>query len=102
MLDYANAVVYWPLDQLRAEFEVGCTAKDTDPEEEILSHLGVEVETDALWKLVKTNLQAGRIRMLFVADRIPAEFRRIVEFLNQQMDQRRCWRWSYGNLPAKA
>jgi phosphoglycolate phosphatase-like HAD superfamily hydrolase len=35
---------------------------------------------------VKTNLQAGRIRMLFVADRIPAELRRIVEFLNEQMD----------------
>src|SRR3974390_357283 len=26
------------------------------------------------------------IRMLFVADRIPAELRRIVEFLNEQMD----------------
>jgi phosphoglycolate phosphatase-like HAD superfamily hydrolase len=35
---------------------------------------------------VKTNLQAGWIRMLFVADRIPAELRRIVEFLNEQMD----------------
>jgi hypothetical protein len=35
---------------------------------------------------VKTNLQAGRIRMLFVADRIPAELRRIVEFLNEQTD----------------
>ena len=35
---------------------------------------------------MKTNLLAGRIRMLFVADIIPLELRRIVEFLNEQMD----------------
>lgn len=35
---------------------------------------------------MKTNLQAGRIRMVFLADAIPAELRRIVEFLNEQMD----------------
>ena len=35
---------------------------------------------------MKTNLQAGRVRMVFVADVIPAELRRIVEFLNGQMD----------------
>jgi hypothetical protein len=35
---------------------------------------------------VKTNLQAGRIRLIFVADKIPSSLRRIVEFLNGQMD----------------
>jgi len=34
----------------------------------------------------KKRFETGRIRMLFVADQIPAELRRIVEFLNQQMD----------------
>jgi hypothetical protein len=38
------------------------------------------------WQKVKTNLQAGRVRMLFVADVIPPELRRIIEFLNTQMD----------------
>lgn len=38
------------------------------------------------WQAVKTNLAAGRIRMLFVADLIPPELRRIIEFLNRQMD----------------
>jgi hypothetical protein len=59
---------------------------NTDPEEEIRKHLGAE-DAEALWQLVKTNLQAGRIRMLFVADHIPAELRRIVEFLNKQMNR---------------
>lgn len=38
------------------------------------------------WLRVKTNLEAGRIRLLFVADAIPAELRRIIEFLNEQMN----------------
>jgi hypothetical protein len=48
--------------------------------------LGIDIDPQTLWHQVKTNLQAGHIRMLFVADRIPPELRRIVEFLNQQMD----------------
>jgi hypothetical protein len=87
MLDYAaNAVVYWLIDQLRAEFEARCEAEGADPEEKIRSCLGADIDPEATWERIKTNLQAGRIRMLFVADHIPPELRRIVEFLNQQMD----------------
>src|ERR1700730_6419751 len=87
MLDYAaNAVVYWPIEQLRAEFEANCQARSVDPAEEISRRLGIDIDPETLWQQVKTNLQAGHIRMLFVADRIPPELRRIVEFLNQQMD----------------
>ena len=42
-------------------------------------------DPDEYWVQVETNLEAGRIRLLFVADVIPAELRRIVEFLNSQM-----------------
>jgi hypothetical protein len=87
MLDYAaNAVVYWPVEELRAEFERDCAAKSTDPAEEIRSRLGIEGDVEPFWQRAKTNLQAGRIRLLFVADQIPSELRRIVEFLNEQMD----------------
>lgn len=40
---------------------------------------------EAYWGRVRTNLQAGRVRLLFVGDRIPTELRRVVEFLNRQM-----------------
>jgi hypothetical protein len=87
MLDYAaNAVVYWPVEQLRAEFEQRCEKNGTDPEEEIRERLAIEGGAEELWQSVRTNLQAGRVRMLFIADRIPAELRRIVEFLNKQMN----------------
>ena len=35
---------------------------------------------------METNLHAGRVRLILVADQIPPELRRIVEFLNEQMD----------------
>jgi hypothetical protein len=47
-------------------------------------------EPDAFWRQVDANLRAGRVRMVFVADRIPPELRRIVEFLNEQMRPAEC------------
>ena len=35
---------------------------------------------------METNLSVGRIRLLFVADALPAELVRIIEFLNEQMN----------------
>ena len=43
-------------------------------------------EPDEFWGTVKTNLQACKIRLVFVADVIPPELRRIIEFLNENMD----------------
>jgi hypothetical protein len=86
MLDYAaNAVVYWPAERLRATFEASCAAMGRDPEELIADLVLSEAQADAFWEKVQTNLQAGRVRLVFVADEIPRELRRIIEFLNVQM-----------------
>jgi hypothetical protein len=83
MLDYAaNAVVYWPIERIRAEFEKNCD----NPEKRLAEFLDDGSDPEEFWQKVKTNLQAGKIRMLFVADVIPSELRRIIEFLNQQID----------------
>jgi hypothetical protein len=87
MLDYAaNAVVYWPVEALRSQFEAACEAEDLDPERELAGLLGVDADHAEFWLKAKTNLQAGRVRLIFVADEIPSELRRVVEFLNEQMD----------------
>ncbi len=87
MLDYAaNAVAYWPVENIRAKYEARCEADGSDPEVKLGDLIGEERDTADFWQQVKTNLQAGRIRMVFIADEIPAELRRIVEFLNGQMD----------------
>lgn len=87
LLDYAaNAVVYWPADSLREQFETQQAADGYDPDAVIAELLGPEGDPEEFWERVRTNLHAQRIRMIFVADVIPRELRRIVEFLNEQMD----------------
>lgn len=87
MLDYAaNAVAYWPVEKMRAEYEATCGARSLDPDQEIQALVESKMDSEQFWQAVKTNLQAGKVRMLFVADKIPTELQRIIEFLNQQMD----------------
>lgn len=87
MLDYAaNAVVYWPVEAIRSQFEKTTELLSLDPVITLNSFLGDKGNADAFWQAVKTNLQAGKIRLVFVADEIPQELRRVIEFLNGQMD----------------
>jgi hypothetical protein len=87
MLDCAaNAVRYWPMENLRAQFSARHVDEGRSPNEILCDTLGLTEDAEAFWQRVKTNLQAGRVRLVFVADGIPPELRRIVEFLNQQMD----------------
>jgi hypothetical protein len=86
MLDYAaNAVVYWQVERLRANFESTCEAEGSDPDALVRELVDETGEPEQFWEQVGTNLQAGKIRLVFVADEIPAELQRIVEFLNTQM-----------------
>lgn len=86
MFDYAaNAIIYWPVERLRASFEERHEAQGEDPEQALLAAFGPELDLDHFWRSVETNLQAGRVRLVFVADVIPVELRRIIEYLNHQM-----------------
>jgi hypothetical protein len=88
MLDYAaNAAARWGGDTLQSWFEESCASRDEDPEQALLDAFpAVENITD-FWTQVRTNLVAERLRLVFVADYVPSELRRIVEFLNGQMTQ---------------
>jgi hypothetical protein len=85
LLEYAaNASAYWQLDKLRASFEAKCEAEGKDPAEEV-AELVDHSDPDVFWQQVRTNLAAGKLRLVFVADHIPSELAQIVEFLNEQM-----------------
>lgn len=91
MLEYAaNATRYWPTDRIRtlaAERLGGTEQLDrevralVDPASDDQSLLDVE----AFWKSVDDNLRGGSVRLLFVADELPGELRRVIEFLNEHM-----------------
>jgi len=90
MLDYAaNSVAYWPVESIRKTFEELCNETGKDPSSQIRELIQADHDEinsiEIFWNQVRTNLQAGRIRLLFVADEIPRELRTIVEFLSRQM-----------------
>jgi hypothetical protein len=87
MLDYAaNAMVYWPPNGLRQTYEQKCQSRGVEPGEDLRRTFGDPLDQEDFWERAKTNLGAGHIRLVFVSDEIPPELRRIVEFLNGQMD----------------
>jgi hypothetical protein len=82
MLDYAaNGVATWQND-LRDD--VAQTAGATDPGTYLQEQLGVE-DVEEFWTTVEDNLRAGKIRLIFLADRLAPGLVRIIEFLNEQM-----------------
>ncbi|HEV7394961.1 MAG TPA: hypothetical protein VGN86_00510 [Pyrinomonadaceae bacterium] len=88
MLDYAaNAVVYWPISHMRERFAASCRSTGVDPDEKLSAFLGEEGDPEEFWQKANRNLQDRNLRLLFVADIIPSELQRIVEFLNEQMDR---------------
>jgi hypothetical protein len=85
MLDYAaNGVAYWPIDRIISAYGETAVLAGRDPDEELSNFLGGG-DAEGFWRQVEANLRSGRVRMLFVADRISKELTRIVEFMNEQM-----------------
>lgn len=86
MLDYAaNGVVYWPAERLRSEFVARCVALKRDADDALAESLGEDIDPEDFWGSVEQNLRSGRVRLVFVADAIPPELRRVIEFLNERM-----------------
>jgi hypothetical protein len=91
MLDYAaNGQKYWPVDRIRslATQRAGGAEALT---EAVLDMIGRESDEDAeervdrFWMEAAEKLRTGQVRLVFVADSIPPELKRILEFLNEQM-----------------
>ena len=85
MLDYSsNALIYLPVEEIKTI--LNSTYPEKNEIELFKEELGLEVNPEEYWKQVQTNLQKGKIRLVFVADFIPTKLRTMVEFLNIQMD----------------
>lgn len=86
MLDYAaNGTAYWQGGRIAESFAASMTAQSRDADAELATFLAGTTEPNEFWQQVDANFSAGRIKMVFVADTIPRELARIVEFLNEQM-----------------
>ena len=86
MMDYAaHATQTWNVGDIRQAFEKRVAAAGQDSDSVLAELLQEEPDADAFWQRVDDNLRAARLRLLFVADGIPDELTRVVEFLNEQM-----------------
>lgn len=85
MLDYAaNGVRYWPIEDLQRSLRTRAE-REKRTVEDLIGGLTEGLEVDEFWQRVEENLRQGRVRLLFVADELPQELARIIEFLNEQM-----------------
>ena len=89
MLDYAAHARYWDLDAVRDHFE-----QTAGEEEEARKRVAGIIENAAqpdddpyetFWEQFGENVQAERIRLLFVADDIPDDLATVVRFLGRHM-----------------
>jgi hypothetical protein len=86
MLDYAaNGTAYWQGGRIAESFAASMTKQGLDADAALAAFLGANADPQKFWEQVDANFAAGRIKMVFVADTIPRELARIVEFLNEQM-----------------
>jgi hypothetical protein len=89
MLDYAASFdTDWDAERLRLRrqerFTAATTGAFTTEMEQFLAVAGHEDE-DQLWSAVQTQIDAGHIRLLFVADQLSPTLVRIIEYLNRQL-----------------
>jgi hypothetical protein len=83
MLDYAaNATAYWQAGRIESAF---VQTVGVDQSDAVLAEFIGDRGSEEFWGQVDANLRAGRIKLVFVADRIPRELAVIVEFLDSQM-----------------
>ncbi|SAL73402.1 hypothetical protein AWB68_04422 [Caballeronia choica] len=93
MLDYAaNGVAHWKTGHIREAFERRCEADGKVAADVLAAFLaGGEPDgeeallPDTYWERVESSLRDRKIRLIFVADRIAPELKRLVEFLNEEL-----------------
>ncbi|MBT4642136.1 MAG: hypothetical protein HOC09_25250 [Deltaproteobacteria bacterium] len=74
------------MEELRSILDLNCKNNGQDVDQVLQEFLEDSPDDiDIFWKKLKTNLEIGKIRLIFVADSIPKKLKRIVEFLNEQM-----------------
>ena len=73
-------------DQLRKRFESRVMEDEDDPEEVLEQFLDGERDPAKFWEEVELRMRSGDVRAIVVADSIPEELQRILEFVNEKMN----------------
>ncbi len=88
MFDYAaNAQIHWDSATIRRA-AAHTHGGDDELEEALAELIGSRESEDieAFWRQVQENIEEGHMRLLFVCDQLPSPLRRIIEYLNEQLE----------------
>ena len=72
MLDYASRARFWDLSEIQQYFRLENTDSPRD--------------TEDFWARVSSNLKAERLKLVFVADKIPDTLATLIDFLSRNVD----------------
>jgi hypothetical protein len=87
IIEYAaNASAAWGGGQLRDFAHNYWSSVGKDFEDVWQTSLALDIEIEEFWTKVEDNLEQGRIRLIIAGDEIRPEVRRMIEYLNYEMD----------------
>jgi hypothetical protein len=88
VLEYAaNGQQYWSSDCIRAHAEQSAKDNKTTIDDCFQKlHSDIADSTEEFFQEVERRLKAGELRIIFFLDQAPSELKRLVEFLNKQMN----------------
>ena len=87
IIEYAaNAKLTWSDGRLRTLAHDYWASRGKSFEEVFYETFELDEDTDDFWVRVEENLDAGNIRLIIAGDEIRPEVRRMIEYLNQEME----------------
>lgn len=86
IIEYAaNAQKMWANGRARQLATEYWNSRQRDVDELLREAFGDDLDVDTLWGLVEENLRRGEVRLLVAADELRPEVRRMIEYLNHEM-----------------
>ena len=88
IIEYAaHAEDFWASDTLRQKAEEFWINKNGGKglDEILEENFGPDLDIDEFWETVQRNLKSGRFRLIIAADELRPEVRRMIEYLNREM-----------------
>jgi len=86
LIEYAaNAKENWASGRVRQYATDFWNKKNESLDDLLLDAFGQELDVEDFWNEVELNLKSGRMRLMIGADEIRPEVRRMIEYLNREM-----------------
>jgi hypothetical protein len=86
VIEYAaNANESWAYGRARQYATEFWSKQGRGLDEVLLGEFGEDLDIEGFWSAVEENLKDGRIRLIIAADELRAEVRRMIEYLNREM-----------------